>query len=138
MDDDNLCTMNDETHSNCALHPDKNISHSQRMVSVPWAKLNEHDKNAIISIFDTRVFDKVGIDISLYENGWLAEYVLSGSWNNLMGPARRLYAEYKRNLSDSDGDMIGTSLNISRTRNLTVIVIKIQMTLRMMYLRMVL
>ena len=28
-----------------------------------------------------------------------------------MGPARHLYADYKANLSDSDPDMTGTSLN---------------------------
>ena len=77
MHDDNLCTMKDETNNNCPLHSEENILHPQIMASVSWAKLNEHDKNTIISVFEMRVFEKVDVDMSLCENSWMPEHVLS-------------------------------------------------------------
>ncbi|KAI7846782.1 hypothetical protein BDC45DRAFT_576669 [Circinella umbellata] len=95
-------SMHHEINNNSSLDPQINISQPRRMVPVSWAKLNELDKNMVIDIFERCVFEKIGVDISVCEKSWTAEHVLSESWNNMMGPAKRLYAEYKTNLRDNN------------------------------------
>ncbi|KAI7859196.1 hypothetical protein BDC45DRAFT_564674 [Circinella umbellata] len=75
-------SMHREINSNASLDPQINISQLRKMAPVSWAKLNELDKTRSLKSLT-------------------AEHVLSESWNNMMGRAKRLYAEYKTNLRDN-------------------------------------